>query len=75
MLVSVLALGFYITPQLLGGPQDQMTSYYVAFFTNKDVNWPLASALGVWLLLVAFAFSCGLLLINRFAQPQNRFVR
>lgn len=71
MLVSVLALGFYITPQLLGGRQDQMTSYFVAFHTNKDVNWGLASALGFWLLLLALVFSLALMAISRIIQPSR----
>uniref|UniRef100_UPI001F4A3839 ABC transporter permease n=1 Tax=Escherichia coli TaxID=562 RepID=UPI001F4A3839 len=32
LLVFILALGYYITPALLGGPNDQMGSYYVAYF-------------------------------------------
>lgn len=58
LLVFILALGYYITPALLGGPSDQMVSYYVAYFTNVAVNWGLACALGTLLLaatLVMFA--------------------
>ncbi|MDR2990674.1 MAG: ABC transporter permease [Burkholderiaceae bacterium] len=52
LLVFILALGYYITPALLGGPDDQMVSYYVAYFTNVAINWGMACALGA-LLLVA----------------------
>ena len=52
LLVFILAIGYYITPALLGGPGDQMVSYYVAYFTNQAVNWGMACALGA-LLLVA----------------------
>ena len=52
LLVFILALGYYITPALLGGPDDQMVSYYVAYFTNVTINWGMACALGA-LLLVA----------------------
>ncbi len=55
MLVSILSLGFYITPALLGAPDDQMVSYFIAFHTNETVNWGLAAALGVWLLVFAGA--------------------
>ncbi|HTR84044.1 MAG TPA: ABC transporter permease [Reyranella sp.] len=51
-LVFVLALGFYITPALVGGPADQMIGYFIAYFTNSAVNWGLASALGVFLMLL-----------------------
>ena len=39
LLVFILAIGYYITPALLGGPNDQMVSYYVAYFTNVTINW------------------------------------
>jgi putative spermidine/putrescine transport system permease protein len=51
LLVFILAIGYYVTPALLGGPDDQMLSYYVAQYTNVDVNWGLACALGGVLLL------------------------
>lgn len=51
-LVFVLALGYYITPALVGGPADQMVSYFIAYFTNESVNWGMASALGAILLVV-----------------------
>jgi putative spermidine/putrescine transport system permease protein len=37
---------------LIGGPQDQMLSSYVALYTNKTLNWGLAAALALQLLLV-----------------------
>ena len=50
LLVFILAIGYYITPALLGGPNDQMVSYYVAYFTNTTINWGMACALGGLLL-------------------------
>jgi putative spermidine/putrescine transport system permease protein len=50
LLVFILALGYYITPALLGGPNEQMVSYYVAYFTNVTINWGMACALGALLL-------------------------
>lgn len=55
LLVFILALGYYITPALLGGPGDQMVSYYVAYFTNVSINWGLACALGTLLLAATLA--------------------
>lgn len=49
LLVFILALGYYITPALLGGPNEQLVSYYVAYFTNVTLNWGMASALGALL--------------------------
>ena len=51
-LVFVLALGYYVTPALVGGPGDQMIGYFIAYFTNIAVNWGMASALGTILLIV-----------------------
>lgn len=50
LLVFILAIGYYVTPALLGGPEDQMLSYYVAQYTNVNVNWGMAAALGSLLL-------------------------
>jgi putative spermidine/putrescine transport system permease protein len=51
-IVFVFALGYYITPTLVGGPRDQMISSMIAFYTNKTLNWGLASALSLQLLVV-----------------------
>ncbi|MEX1108544.1 MAG: ABC transporter permease [Dongiaceae bacterium] len=54
LLTFILCLGYYITPALVGGPSDQMVSYFVAFYTNQELNWGMAGALGVILLLITF---------------------
>jgi putative spermidine/putrescine transport system permease protein len=66
LLVFITTIGYYITPALLGGPGDQMVSYYVAYYTNTTVNWGMACALGALLLaatLVLYAF------YQRIAKP------
>jgi len=50
LLVFILALGYYITPALVGGAGDQMIAYFIAFYTTATINWGLASALGAVLL-------------------------
>jgi len=50
LMVFMLAVGFYITPALVGGPDDQMVSYFIAFFTNQTINWGMAAALACLLL-------------------------
>jgi putative spermidine/putrescine transport system permease protein len=50
LLTFILCLGYYITPALVGGPTDQMISYFVARYTNQELNWGMASALGAILL-------------------------
>lgn len=50
LLVFIVCMGYYITPALLGGPGDQMISYFIAFYTNQAVNWGMAAALSAVLL-------------------------
>lgn len=54
LLVFILALGYYITPAIVGGQNDQMISYFIALFTNQTINWGQAAALGTWLLVSTF---------------------
>ena len=56
LLVFILSLGYYITPALVGGPKDQMLSYFIAFHANTTVNWGMASALSVMLMAVVVVF-------------------
>jgi putative spermidine/putrescine transport system permease protein len=39
-----------VTPALVGGADDQMISYFIAYYLNEVVNWGMASALGALLL-------------------------
>jgi putative spermidine/putrescine transport system permease protein len=55
LLVFILAIGYYITPALIGGANDQLVSYYVDFFTRQTINWGMASALGAVLLVATLA--------------------
>lgn len=55
LMTFILSLGYYITPALVGGPRDQMVSNFIADFINRDLNWGLASGLGVVLLAVTLA--------------------
>ena len=50
LMVFIMALGYYITPALVGGGGDQMLSYFVAKYTTETGNWGLAAALGGLLL-------------------------
>jgi putative spermidine/putrescine transport system permease protein len=50
LMVFILALGYYITPALVGGGADQMLSYFVATYTTDTGNWGLAAALGLLML-------------------------
>ena len=51
LLVFILALGYYITPALVGGATDQLISHFIADNIGRSLNWGLASALSSILLV------------------------
>jgi putative spermidine/putrescine transport system permease protein len=55
VIVFVLALGFYITPAILGGGRVVVWATLIETTTVYDPDWGAASALGVLLLVVTFA--------------------
>lgn len=57
LLVFISAIGYYITPALVGGADDQMLSWFIAFFVNDTINWGLAAALGLVLLVCTAVLS------------------
>lgn len=68
LLVFIMAIGYYITPALVGGAGDQMISYFIAFYTSDTVNWGMASALGAVLLvatLILYAVYVRLIGVDR----------
>lgn len=52
LFVFILALGFWVTPALVGGRNDQMISYFIAYFANETLHWGQAAALGAILLIL-----------------------
>ena len=50
LLTFIVCIGYYVTPALVGGPKDQMIGYFIAFFTNQELNWGMAAALALILL-------------------------
>lgn len=52
LLVFMVAIGYYITPALIGGPNDQMISSVIAFYALQTANWGMAGALGILLLAI-----------------------
>jgi putative spermidine/putrescine transport system permease protein len=55
LLVFILALGYYITPALVGGSSGQLISNMIAFHMQNSLNWGLAAALGGILLFGVLA--------------------
>lgn len=67
LLVFITSIGYYVTPALLGGAGDQMLSYYVAQYTNVEVNWGMACALGSVLLTTTLVLYAA---YRRFAKAE-----
>lgn len=55
LLTFIVTAGYYITPSLVASARDQMLGYFIAFFANTTINWGMASALGIVLLLCTVA--------------------
>ena len=51
-LVFITALGFFVTPALLGGPKHMMAAVLIEQQAMQYLNWPLAATLATALLLV-----------------------
>ena len=50
LLVFILAIGYYITPALVGGQDGQLISNFIAYHMQRSLNWSLAAALAMILL-------------------------
>ncbi len=52
LLVFILSIGYYITPELVGGQSGQFISNRIAYNVQQSLNWGLAAALGTILTVV-----------------------
>ncbi len=50
LLVFILAIGYYITPALVGGASGSLISNHIAFHMKSTLDWSFASAMGLMLL-------------------------
>jgi putative spermidine/putrescine transport system permease protein len=74
-LVFMLAIGFYVTPALLGGPQDITVVTLIEMAVRDLLDWPLGSVLSLALLsLVACAFGLGAMIagVDRLTGGEGR---
>ena len=51
LLVFILAIGYYITPALVGGASGSLISNTIAYHMKSSLDWAFASALGTMLLV------------------------
>ena len=56
LLVFILAIGYYITPALVGGQDGQMISNIIDFHMRSSLNWNMAAALGFILMVFILFF-------------------
>ena len=52
MLVFVIAIGYFITPELVGGKDGQMIGNWIGYHLKTTLNWGLSAALGGILLII-----------------------
>lgn len=55
ILVFILAIGYYITPEIVGGTKGVFISNRIAYHITSSLNWGLGAALGAILLVVVLA--------------------
>jgi putative spermidine/putrescine transport system permease protein len=70
LLVFVLALGFYITPALLGGLRDQMISQLIVQQVQQRLDWGFAAAMSVLLMVITLV---ALLIASRAVRLRDVF--
>jgi ABC-type spermidine/putrescine transport system permease subunit I len=70
ILVFILAVGSYMAPALLGAPSNTMVANLIEKTFGQNLNWPLASAMGVVYLVVLFAI---ISVFNRFVGLDEVF--
>lgn len=72
MLVLVLSLGFYVTPALIGSPQNSMFGQFIAVQVNELIDFGYAGALAVALVIVTLLLIGALRLATRTRLAQSR---
>lgn len=55
ILVFILSIGYYITPEIVGGNKGVFISNRIAYHISSSLNWGLAAALGTILLAIVLA--------------------
>ena len=55
LIVFMSALGYYITPAILGGPRQRMIAMMIQFHLQEQLDWGMAAALAIVLLVMTLA--------------------
>ncbi|MGH7115481.1 MAG: ABC transporter permease [Stellaceae bacterium] len=70
LIVFILAIGFFITPALMGGPGNVMISMLIEQQVELTLNWPLAAVMSLFLLVITIVLYS---LYCRFANVERMF--
>ena len=70
ILVFILAIGYYITPEIVGGTKGVFISNRIAYHISSSLNWGLAAALGTILLAAVLILYLGLRQDRRHRQRE-----
>ncbi|WP_321927396.1 ABC transporter permease [Paraburkholderia guartelaensis] len=68
---TVMSMGFFVIPALLGGRKDAMMSNLVDFYTRETMDWNMASAIGVIMLGIVTLAALG---AERFQKRDSKKV-
>jgi len=66
LITFILAIGFFVTPALMGGPSDVMVAMLIEREVEITQNWPAAAMMTVVLLVVTLTLYA---VYSRFAEP------
>lgn len=70
LIVFILALGFFVTPALMGGPGDLMAGMLIEREVELSNNWPVAGLMSLVLLAATLALYA---VYSRFADLRRAF--
>lgn len=70
IIVFILALGFYVTPRIIGSPQNAMISQLIVVQADELLNFAKAGALAAALIIITVLL---LIVISRFTKPSRAF--
>ena len=71
LLVFILAIGFFITPALMGAPEDMMAGMLIERQVELANNWPVAAIMSIILLVVTLSIYA---VYSRFADLRKAIV-
>lgn len=72
IITFILAMGFFITPALLGGRREMMLANLIEFEVNQTTNWGFASAIALILLAATAAIVLPFQALSKAPNPYRK---